>query len=110
MAVSRQMSFEIQGSPDDLLEPAVRALAAMRCYRYSRDGMTVTARTPINWRSVGEVMTVRLVAVGEGRTLVEVSSHSALRTVIFDWGKNNSNLKRYDAAFRMYAALLETVE
>src|SRR5262245_44550728 len=101
MAVSRQTSFEVDGKPDDLLMPMVQALSDMRCYKFGRDGLTVTARTPINWRSVGEVMTVRLSdGDGAGRTLVEVSSHSALRTVIFDWGKNDHNLKRFEAAFR----------
>lgn len=100
MAVSRQVSFEVDGTPDDLLEPMVRALGDMRCYKFSRDGFIVTARTPINWRSVGEVMSVRLSEVGSVRTLVEVSSHSALRTVIFDWGKNDYNLRRFEAAFQ----------
>ncbi len=100
MAVSKQLSFEVDGTPDDLLEPMVRALGDMRCYKFSRDGFIVTARTPINWRSVGEIMSVRLSEVGSDRTLVEVSSHSALRTVIFDWGKNDYNLRRFEAAFR----------
>jgi hypothetical protein len=100
MAVSKQLSFEAEGTPDGLLEPMVRALGDMRCYKFSRDGFIVTARTPINWRSIGEVMSVRLSDASPGRTLVEVSSHSALRTVIFDWGKNNYNLKRFEAAFQ----------
>lgn len=100
MAVSRQVSFEVDGTPDDLLAPMVHALSDMRCYKFGRDGFIVTARTPINWRSVGEVMSVRLSEVGSGRTLVEVSSHSALRTAIFDWGKNDYNLRRFEAAFR----------
>jgi hypothetical protein len=101
MAVSRQKSFEVEGTPDDLLMPMVQALSDMRCYKFNREGLIVTARTPINWRSIGEVMTVRLSdADGYGRTLVEASSHSALRTVIFDWGKNDYNLKRFEAAFR----------
>ncbi len=100
MAVNKQVSFEVEGRPDDLLEPMVRALSDMRCYRFSRDGLTVTARTAINWRSIGEVMAVRLSDAGDGRTLVEASSHSALRTVIFDWGKNSYNLKRFEANFR----------
>lgn len=101
MAVSRQTSFEVDGRPDDLLMPMVQALSDMRCYKFDRDGLTVTARTPINWRSVGEVMTVRLSDGDDaGRTRVEVASHSALRTVIFDWGRNDYNLKRFEAAFR----------
>lgn len=106
MAISRQTSFEVDGAADDLLETMVRALSDMRCYRFSRDGLVVTARTPINWRSVGEIMTVRLSPAEESgtlspaRTRVEVSSHSALRTVIFDWGKNAYNLKRFEASFR----------
>ncbi len=100
MAVSRQVSFEIEGVADDLLMPMVQALGDMRCYKFSRDGLIVTARTPINWRSVGEIMSVRLSDAGGGQTLVEVSSHSALRTVIFDWGKNDYNLRRFEAAFR----------
>lgn len=100
MAVSRVTSFEVDGTPDDLLEPMVRALSDMRCYKFSRDDLVVTARTPINWRSVGEIMTVRLSDGDFGRTLVEASSHSALRTVIFDWGKNNYNLRRFEALFR----------
>lgn len=101
MAISRQTSFEIDGRPDDLLMPMVQALSDMRCYKFDRDGLTVTARTPINWRSVGEVMTVRLSDGHEaGRTRVEAASHSVLRTVIFDWGKNNYNLKRFEAIFR----------
>ena len=100
MAVSRQVSFEVDGTPDDLLAPMVHALSDMRCYKFGRDGLMVTARTPINWRSVGEIMSVRLSEAGVGRTLVEASSHSALRTVIFDWGKNDHNLKRFETTFR----------
>ncbi len=101
MAVSRQTSFEVEGRPDDLLMPMVQALSDMRCYKFGRDGLTVTARTPINWRSIGEVMTVRL-SDGDaaGWTRIEAASHSALRTVIFDWGKNDYNLRRFEAAFR----------
>ena len=100
MAVSRQTSFEVEGVPDDLLMPMVQALSDMRCYKFNREGLIVTARTPINWRSIGEVMSVRLSDAAPGRTLVEAASHSALRTVIFDWGKNDYNLKRFEAAFR----------
>jgi hypothetical protein len=46
-------------------------------------------------------MTVRLSNGNEyGRTRIEAASHSALRTVIFDWGKNDYNLKRFEASFR----------
>ncbi len=100
MAVSKETSFEVEGAPDDLLILMVQALGDMRCYRFNREGLIVTARTPINWRSVGEVIAVRLSDAGASRTLVEVSSRSALRTVIFDWGKNNHNLKRFETAFR----------
>jgi len=110
MAVSRQTSFEVEGTPDDLLMPMVQALNDMRCYKFNRDGYIVTARTAINWRSVGEVMTVRLSDANPGRTLVEVASHSALRTVIFDWGKNNDNLKRFETAFRTRMAQQAKVE
>ncbi len=110
MAVSKVISFEVDGEPDDLLAPMVQALGDMRCYRFSRDGLVVAARTPLNWRSVGEVMTVRLSPAGADRTLVEASSHSALRTVIFDWGKNNYNLKRFEAAFRARMAQREATD
>jgi hypothetical protein len=100
MAVSRQASFEIEGTPEDLLEPMVHALSDMRCYRFRREGMELTARTQLSWRSIGEVMTVHLSGADAGRTRVDVSSRSALGTVIFDWGKNNYNLKRFEAAFR----------
>ena len=105
MAVSRQASFEVEGTPDDLLLPMVQALSDMRCFKFNRDGHIVTARTSINWRSIGEVLTVRLSDAGAGQTLVEVSSHSALRTVLFDWGKNNANLKRFEAIFRARLAM-----
>jgi hypothetical protein len=100
MAVTRQTSFEIDGTPEDLLEPMVGALADMRCYRFRREGMEVTARTQFSLRSIGEIMTVRLICADAGRTRVDVSSRSVLGTVIFDWGKNNYNLRRFEAAFR----------
>jgi hypothetical protein len=109
MAVRRQASFEVEGAPDDLLMPMVQALSDMRCYKFNRDGLIVTARTPINWRSVGEVMSVRLSDAGRGKTLVEVSSHSVLRTAIFDWGKNLHNLKRFEKAFMMRVGALGNV-
>jgi hypothetical protein len=108
MAISRQMSFEIEGAPDDLLMPMVQALSDMRCYKFNRDDLTVTARTPINWRSVGEVMTVRLSDAGAGRVRVDAASHSALRTVIVDWGANNANLQRFEKAFRKRVGALGT--
>lgn len=110
MAISRQGSFEVAGEPDDLLMPMVQALSDMRCYNFNRAGLIVTARTPINWRSVGEVLTVRLSDAGHGMALVEISSQSALRTVIFDWGKNNYNLKRFEAAFRQRLAAREPAQ
>lgn len=111
MAVSKQTSFEVDGKADDLLMPMVQALGDMRCYKFNRDGLIVTARTPINWRSVGEVMTVRLSDTdAASRTLVEVSSHSALRTVIFDWGKNEHNLRRFEAVFRKRIAERATAD
>jgi hypothetical protein len=100
MAVNRQVSFEVEGTPDDVLEPMVRALSDMRCYRFSREGMTVTARTQINWRSIGEFMTVQLSDAGDGRTRVDAASRSALGTTLLDWGKNNANLARLEAIFR----------
>ena len=109
MAVSKQTSFEVDGKADDLLMPMVQALGDMRCYKFSRYGLIVSARTPINWRRVGDVMTVRLSVAdgGTDRTLVEVSSHSALRTVIFDWGKNEHNLRRFEVVFRKRMAEAE---
>ncbi|MFN3746110.1 MAG: hypothetical protein ACK4TL_15520 [Hyphomicrobiaceae bacterium] len=104
MAVSRQTSFEIDGRPEDLLEPTVRALADMRCYRFRREGMEVSARTQFSLRSIGEVITVRLSGADDGRTRVDVSSRSVLGTVIFDWGKNSYNLRRFEAAFRARVA------
>jgi hypothetical protein len=106
MAISRETNFTVDGTPDDLLEPMVRALSDMRCHRFNREGTVVTARTMINWRSVGEVMTVALSDAGHGQTRVDVASRSALRTVILDWGANNSNLRRFEAAFRKRIAAL----
>lgn len=100
MAVSRQMSFVAEGTPDEMLEPMVQALSDLRCYKFVRDGDMVTARTPFNWRSIGEVMTVRLSRADAGTTRIDVSSESVLRTVMLDWGKNNDNLRRFEAAFR----------
>jgi hypothetical protein len=100
MAVNRETSFTVEGAPDDLLAAMVQALSELRCYRFTRDGMTVTARTPFNWRSIGEIMTVRLSEADAGTTRLDVASHSILGTVIFDWGKNNDNLRRFESAFR----------
>ncbi len=100
MAVSRQMSFVVEGAPDELLEPMVQALSDLSCYKFARDGDTVTARTPFNWRSIGEIMTVRLSHADAGKTQIDVSSESVLGTVMLDWGKNNHNLRRFESAFR----------
>jgi hypothetical protein len=99
MAVIRETAFTVDGSPDDLMEHVVRALGDMSCNRFERSGMSVTARTMFNWRSLGEIMTVALNEGGAGATLVTAESRSKLKTVIFDWGANNANLRRFEKAF-----------
>jgi hypothetical protein len=105
MAINRQVSFEVEGTPDEVLESMVRALSDMRCYRFNRDDMTVTARTQLSWRSIGEFMSVQLSEARAGRTRVDAASRSTLGTVLFDWGKNNANLKRFEAIFRARLAM-----
>lgn len=105
MAVTREISFEIDRPRDEALELVVRALVDIRCSRFGREDYVVTARTGFSWRSFGEVVSVRLTPRGEGRTRVEASSSSSLSTVIFDWGANASNLRRFEAA--LHARLAE---
>ncbi|MEO8651828.1 MAG: hypothetical protein ABI391_05950, partial [Hyphomicrobiaceae bacterium] len=64
MAIIREMSFTIDGTPEDLMECAVHALGDMSCNRFEHNGFRVTARTMFNWRSLGEVMTVALSEAG----------------------------------------------
>jgi hypothetical protein len=107
MAVIREKTFTVDGSPDDLMELVVRALGDMSCNRFQRNGTSVTARTMFNWRSLGEIMTVALSEAGGGETRVVVESRSKLKTVIFDWGANNANLRRFEKAFMKRVAALE---
>jgi hypothetical protein len=106
MAVIRETSFTVDGAPGDLMACAVRALGDMSCNRFESNGMTVMARTMFNWRSLGEVMTVALSETGDGATRVSVESRSKMKTVIFDWGANNANLRRFEKAFRTRVAAL----
>jgi hypothetical protein len=109
MAVIRERTFTVDGAPEDLMEPVVRALGDMSCNRFERSGMTVTARTMFNWRSLGEVMTVELSDAGKGKTRIRAESRSKLKTVIFDWGANNANLRRFEKAFAKRLAALGMV-
>ena len=109
MAVIRETSFSVDGTPEDLMEPVVRALGDMSCNRFEQSGMCVTARTMFNWRSLGEIMTVALSDAGGGATRVTAESRSKLKTVIFDWGANNANLKRFEKAFMKRIATREEV-
>jgi hypothetical protein len=79
----------------------------MSCNRFECNGMCVTARTMFNWRSLGEVMTVELSVAGGGATRVTAESRSKLKTVIFDWGANNANLRRFEKAFMKRVAASE---
>lgn len=106
MAVIREASYTVDGSPDALMVCAVRALGDMSCHRFETHGMIVTARTMFNWRSLGEVMTVALSEAEAGATRVSVESRSKMRTVIFDWGANNANLRRFEKAFKTRVAAL----
>jgi hypothetical protein len=106
MAVIRETSFTVDGSPDDLMACAIRALGDMSCNRFEHSGLHVTARTMFNWRSLGEVMTVALSEVEGGATRVSAESRSKLKTVIFDWGANNANLRRFEKAFMTRVAAL----
>ena len=106
MAVIREASYTVDGSPDALMVCAVRALGDMSCHRFETHGMIVTARTRFNWRSLGEVMTVALSEAEAGTTRVSVESRSKMRTVIFDWGANNANLRRFEKAFKTRVAAL----
>ncbi len=106
MAVIRETSFTVDGTPDHLMECAVRALGDLSCHRFESNGMTVMARTMFNWRSLGEVMTVALCEAGGGATRVSVESRSKMRTVIFDWGANNANIRRFEKAFMTRVAAL----
>jgi hypothetical protein len=109
MAVVRETSFTVDGTPDELMEQVVRALGDMSCNRFERNGMNVSARTMFNWRSLGEIMTVSLSDAGGGATRVTAESRSKLKTVIFDWGANNANLRRFEKAFMKRVAALGTV-
>lgn len=109
MAVVRETSFTVDGAADELMEHVVRALSDMSCNRFEQSGWSVTARTMFNWRSLGEIMTVALSEAGGGATHVTAESRSKLKTVIFDWGANNANLRRFEKALRKRIGALGTV-
>jgi hypothetical protein len=99
MAVIREKTFTVDGTPEQVMDDAIRSLSDMSCNRFEGSGMVVTARTMFNWRSLGEIMTVTLSEAGGGAMRVTAESRSKLKTVIFDWGANNANLRRFEKAF-----------
>ena len=54
----------------------------------------IVATSGISWESFGEKMNVELEDLGEGKTLVKLSSKSRFPITIVDWGKNNQNVKK----------------
>jgi len=54
----------------------------------------IIAKTGINWKTWGDIITFDLIREGEESTLVNISSRPASSTTLVDFGKNLDNVQR----------------
>jgi hypothetical protein len=55
--------------------------------------LTVTARVRSSWRSFGEVLSCRVVPLGDSKFEIEISSRPRFRTTLIDYGKGRLNVE-----------------
>ncbi len=53
----------------------------------------IEAELGISWESWGEDITVEVESLGDGENLIKLTSTSKFPLTVFDWGKNNENVK-----------------
>jgi hypothetical protein len=54
----------------------------------------IVARTGINWKTWGDVITISFKRTGSNCTYIQISSRPNARTTIVDYGKNLENVER----------------
>jgi hypothetical protein len=95
--VLRNRTIELQLPYDQVFNLCIRSLASIsRCRVQQRDFPQgkITARAGANWRTWGDIITFDLCRTEEGGIRVEVCSRPAVRTTLFDYGKNLENIQR----------------
>ena len=85
-------------SPEEVVERSLKALQNMdtNIGSYDVEAGLIEARTAMNWRTFGDVMLVRVSAVDANQTTLIIESDSPLPSVLYDFGSNARNIKRFE--------------
>jgi hypothetical protein len=73
-------------------ERALRDLGVAPLLPHPSDVVVLEGRTPMSWRSWGEIVRVELGPTTSGSVPVHVASRPAWRTTLVDYGKNLANI------------------
>jgi hypothetical protein len=103
----KRSEYVLEGTPKGALEDSLSALAGLgaKVGYFDADEGVIEASTSVNWRSFGEILTVRVSQIAEGRIRMEVQSDVFQPSVLFDFGANARNLRRFQAGLLQSSSL-----
>jgi len=96
IGVKQEMRFTVKLSKLETLEKVKHVFAELnaRIINYNSLENIIEGRTTWNWKSFGEILTVRFVDMGN-QTGVYVESRPSLGTIMVDYGKNLENVEKF---------------
>jgi hypothetical protein len=94
---SKEATVTVQGNQEQVLDACIAASRKLKIRLTAIDakqGM-IEGRTPRNWRSLGEIIDIRVAQTEPTECTVHIKSRCSQVGVLIDWGKNASNINRF---------------
>jgi hypothetical protein len=73
---------------------ALKAIRKIRIVRKNEDAGEIDARTGMTWRSLGELISIRVISLGDDRVRIGIRSEPATKQKV-DYGKSVENVELF---------------
>jgi len=92
--------LELQLPIEKAMESCLRATSGLgaQVAKYDAAAGILIAKTGLSWRSFGEIITIEVTPLDQGRSQVEIQSDVVQVSVLIDWGANRRNVRRIQSA------------
>jgi uncharacterized lipoprotein len=95
--VRRESTINVEGDYDRIWDRCLGALERTGVEVKAADSRTgvIEGTKSMSWASHGEIIVVHIAKVAEGECSVRIKSDSKLATIMIDFGKNASNVRKF---------------
>jgi hypothetical protein len=96
-SVKREATINIQGNYDQIWDECIAALKRIKVTIRTADAKKgqIDGSTNAGWKTWGEIVVVQITKISEDEYAVHIKSDSRLVTLMFDYGRNASNIEGF---------------